>query len=70
MKLVLVELYCGPLLTLIAPLTRTYKAKKRVSGNRVSDFRVSGRGGVWSGKNHKYFIKHKLDIEFQIFFFF
>ena len=41
MKLVLVGLYCGPLLTLIPPLTRTY-AKKRVSGNRVSDFRVSG----------------------------
>ena len=41
MKLVLVGLYCGPLLTLIPPLTRTY-AKNRVSGNRVSDFRVSG----------------------------
>ena len=34
MKLVLVGLYCGPLLTLIPPLTQ---AKKR-----VSDFRVSG----------------------------
>ena len=41
MKLMLVGLYCGPLLTLIPPLTRT-SAKKRVSGNRVSDFRVSG----------------------------
>ena len=41
MKLVLVGLYCGPLLTLIPPLTRK-KKKKRVSGNRVSDFRVSG----------------------------
>ena len=28
------------------------------------------RGGVWPGKNHKYFKKHKLDIEFQIFFLF
>ena len=37
----LVGLYCGPLLTLIPPLTRT-KIKKRVSGNRVSDFCVSG----------------------------
>ena len=26
------------------------------------------RGGVWPGKNHKYFIKRKLDIKFQIFF--
>ena len=41
MKLVLVGLYCGPLLTLIPPLTRTY-AKTRGSGSRVSDFRVSG----------------------------
>ena len=41
MQLVLVGLYCGPLLPLIPPLTRTY-AKKRVSGNRVSDFCVSG----------------------------
>ena len=38
MKLVLVGLYCGPLLTLIPPLTQ---AKKHVSGNRVSNFRVS-----------------------------
>ena len=26
------------------------------------------RGGVWPGKNHKYFKKRKLNIEFQIFF--
>ena len=41
MKLVLVGLYCGPLLTLIPPL-------KRVSGNRASDFRVSGGPPVLS----------------------
>ena len=41
MKFVLEGLYCGPLLTLIPPLTRT-SAKNRGSGNRVSDFRVSG----------------------------
>ena len=35
MKLVLVGLYCGPLLMLIPPLTRT-EAKNRGSGNRVS----------------------------------
>ena len=28
------------------------------------------RGGVWPGKNHKYFKKRKLNIEFQIFFLF
>ena len=28
------------------------------------------RGGVWPGKNHKYFKKRELDIEFQIFFLF
>ena len=28
---------------------------------------VPNRGGVWTGKNHKYFKKHKLHIEFQIF---
>ena len=28
------------------------------------------RGGVWPGKNHKYFRKRKLYIEFQIFFLF
>ena len=38
-EFVLVGLYCGPLLTLIPPRTQ---AKKRGSGNRVSDFRVSG----------------------------
>ena len=38
MKLVLVGLYCGPLLTLISPLT----AKNCGSGNRVSGFHVSG----------------------------
>ena len=27
------------------------------------------RGGVWPGKNHKYFKKHKLNIVFQIFLF-
>ena len=31
---------------------------------------VPNRGGVWPGKNHKYFIKRKLDIKFQIFFLF
>ena len=41
MKLVLVGLYCGPLLTLIPPLTRT-QAKNHGRGNRVGDFRVSG----------------------------
>ena len=41
MKFVLVGLYCGLLLMLIPPLTRT-QAKNRGSGNRVSDFRVSG----------------------------
>ena len=41
MNFVLVGLYCSPLLTLIPTLTRTY-AKNHVSGNRVSDFRVSG----------------------------
>ena len=35
----LVGQYCGPLLVLIPPLTQ---AKNRGSGNRVSDFRVSG----------------------------
>ena len=30
--------------------------------------KVSNRGGVLSGKNHKYFKKRKLNIEFQIFF--
>ena len=50
MKLVLVGLYCGPLLTLIPPLTRT-QAKKRVSGNRVSDFHVSGGTPCTMGKN-------------------
>ena len=39
MKFVLVGLFCGPLLALIPPLTQ---AKNRGSGNRVSDFRVSG----------------------------
>ena len=38
MKLVLVGLYCGPLLTLISSLT----AKNCGSGNRVSGFHVSG----------------------------
>ena len=28
------------------------------------------RGGVWPGKNHKYFKKSNLDIEFQILFLF
>ena len=28
------------------------------------------RGGVWPGKNHKYFKKRTLDIDFQIFFLF
>ena len=41
MKFLLVGLYCGPLLTLIPPLTCTY-AKNYGSGNRVSDFHVSG----------------------------
>ena len=27
-----------------------------------------GRGGVWPGKNQKYFKKGKLAVEFQIFF--
>ena len=49
MKLVLVGLYCGPILMLIPPLTRT-KAKNRVSGNRVSDFHVSGGPPVFSLK--------------------
>ena len=40
MKFMLVGLYCGPLLTLIPPFTHT-KAKNRVCGNNVSDFRVS-----------------------------
>ena len=31
---------------------------------------ISDRGGVWPSKNHKYFKKLKLDIEFQIFFLF
>ena len=43
-------LYCGPLLTPIPPLTRTL-AKKRVSGNRFSDFRVSGGPPVF--RNYK-----------------
>ena len=47
MNFVLVGLYCGPLLTLIPPLTRTL-AKKRVSGNRFSDFRVSGGPPVFA----------------------
>ena len=51
MKLVLVGLYCGPLLTLIPPLTQ---AKKRVSGNRVSDFRVSGGPPVVHKRSHFY----------------
>ena len=46
MKFVLLGLYCGPLLTLIPPLTRT-KAKNRGSGNRVIDFRVSGGPPVY-----------------------
>ena len=41
MKLVLVGLYCGPLLTLKSPLAHT-QAKTCGSGNRVSGFRVSG----------------------------
>ena len=41
MKFVLVGLYFGPLLTRIPQLTRM-SAKKRGSGNRVSNFRVSG----------------------------
>ena len=32
--------------------------------------RILNRGGVWPGKNYKYFKKCKLDIEFQIFLFF
>ena len=32
------------------------------------DIRNQARSGVWPGKNHKYFKKHKLNIEFQIFF--
>ena len=47
MKFVLVGLSWGPLLVLIPPLTRT-QAKKRVSGNRVSDFHVSGGPPVLS----------------------
>ena len=49
MKFVLVGLYFGPLLTLIPPLTRT-SAKSRDSGNRVSDFRVSGGPPVLYGQ--------------------
>ena len=52
MKFVLVGLYCGPLLTLIPPLTCT-QAKNRVSGNRVSDFRVSGGPPVNVKKSKK-----------------
>ena len=32
--------------------------------------KLFGRDSVWPGKNHKYFKKCKLDIEFQIFFLF
>ena len=53
MKLVLVGLYCGPLLTLIPPLTRT-QAKNRGSGNRDSDFRVSGGPPVATKKCSEY----------------
>ena len=31
---------------------------------------AENRRSVWPGKNHKYFKKRKLDIEFQIFFLF
>ena len=31
---------------------------------------IHSRAGVWPGKNHKYFIKRKLNIEFEISFFF
>ena len=31
---------------------------------------VRHRGGVWPGKNHQYFKKHKLNIVFKIFFLF
>ena len=41
MKFVLVGLFCGPLLTLIPPLTCT-QAKNHGSGNCVRDFCVSG----------------------------
>ena len=45
MKFVLVGLYCGPLLTLIPPLTRTL-VKKRGSGIRASGNRVMRGLGV------------------------
>ena len=33
---------------------------------KISKFQI--RAVVWPGKNHKYFKKHRLNIEFQIFF--
>ena len=45
-----------------------YQTGKKYSKNEViaskNDHSIDGRGGVWPGKNHKYFIKHKLDIEY------
>ena len=41
-----------------------------ITQSAVQCITASSRGGVWPGKNHKYFKRRKLDIEFQIFFLF
>ena len=52
----------------LSPLTRDLSQAEQM--HKITSIPLKIRGGVWPGKNHKYFIKRKLNIEFQICFFF
>ena len=44
--------------------------KSAAIAKKSCEWNSQSRGGVWQCKNHKYFKKRKLDIEFQIFLLF
>ena len=46
------------------------KSEELVTNSTIASKYIPNRGGVWPGKNHKYFKKRKLNLEFQIFLLF